>query len=106
MLHDAGLVGDLGHLDTDRKLGDDPCHRGLEVFAERDDVRAVLHGDAEAERGLAAFPDDEGRGILVATADRGDVAEPKHPAVRLHRNRRDRLGARERAGNPQIDAIR
>jgi hypothetical protein len=48
----------------------------------------------------------KGRGVLVAAADRGDVAEPKDPAVRLHRNRRDRLGARECARDPQIDAIR
>ena len=106
MLHDRRLVGDLRHLDADRKLGDDRLHRGLEVLAEREDVGAVLHRNAEAERGLAAFPHDEGRRVLVAALDRGDVAEPEDAAVDLHRHRRDRIDARERAGDAQIDAVR
>ena len=54
----------------------------LQVLAEREDVAAVLHRDAEAERRLAAFAHEEGRRILVAALDRRDVAEPEHLAVR------------------------
>ena len=105
VLDDVRLVGDLRHLDADRKLGDDRLHRALEVLAERDDVGAVLHGDAEAERGLAAFADDEARRVLVAALDGRDVAEPEHAAVGLHRHGGDRVDAGECAGDAQIDAV-
>ena len=63
------------------------------------------HRDAEPERRLAAFAHDEGRRVLVAALDRGDVAEPEHTAVRLHRHGGDGLGAGEGAGDPHIDAV-
>ena len=99
------LVGDLRDLEPDRKLRDDGLHRALEVLSERDDVGAVLHGNAEPERGLAALADQEARRVLIAALDGCDVAEPKDAAVRLDRHRRDRGDTRECAGHAQIDAV-
>ena len=105
LVDDVRLVGDLGDLDADRQLGGDRLHRLLEVFAQRQNVGAVLHRDAEAERRPAALAHDEARRVLVAALDGRDVAEPEHPAVRLHRHGGDRLGAGESAGDAQVDAV-
>ena len=102
---DVRLVGDLGDVDADRKLGGDRLHRLLEALAQRQDVGAVLHRDAETERRPAAFAHDEARRVLVAAPDGRDVAQPEDPAVGLHRHRGDRLGAGERAGHAQMDAV-
>jgi hypothetical protein len=106
VLDDVRLVGDLGHLDADRKRLGDRLHRDLEVLAELDDVDAVLHRHAEAERRLAVLPYEEGRRVLVTAGDRRDVAEPECSAAGLDRNRGDRFGTGERPGDAQIDAIR
>ena len=92
-------------LDSDRKLGDDRIHRGFQILAERQNVGAILHRDAEAERGLTAFADDEAGRILVAALDGRDVAKPEHPAVGLHRHGGDGVDTGECAGDPQIDAV-
>ena len=55
LVDDVGLVGDLRDLDADRQLSDDRLHRLLQVLAERDDVGAVRHRDAEPERRLAVL---------------------------------------------------
>src|SRR5262249_55656495 len=104
-LNDLRLVGDLRNVDADRQLGGDCRHRRLEVVAERDDVGAVLHRDAEPERRLAAFAQNEAGRVLVAALDGRDVAEPEDAAVGLHRHCRDRLDAGESAGHPQVDAV-
>ena len=104
-LDDVRLVRDLGDLDADRKLGGDRLHGALEVFTERDDVGAVLHGDAEAERGLAVLAHHEGGRVLVAALAGRDVAQAEHPAVGLDRHRPDGVDAREAARHPQVDAI-
>src|SRR4029077_3652140 len=70
-----GLVGDLGNLNADRQLRRDRLHRLLQVLAERDDVRAVRHRDAEPEGRLAAFAHDECRRGLIAALDCGGVGE-------------------------------
>src|SRR4029077_5956141 len=88
---DMGLIGDLGDLDADRQLGRDGLHRLFQVLAERDDVRAVGHRDPEPDSRLAAFAHNEGRRVLVTALDRGDVAEPEHTAIRLHRHGGDGL---------------
>ena len=59
VLDNVRLVRDLRHAYSDRKLGDDRIHRGFQILAERQNVGAILHRDAEAERGLTAFADDE-----------------------------------------------
>ena len=105
LVDDMRLIGDLGDLDADRQLSGDGLHRLLQVLAESDDVRAVRHRDAEPEGWLAAFAHDEGRRVLVAALDRGDIAEPEHPPVRLHRHGGDGLGAGECASDPHIDAV-
>ena len=105
MSDDLRLVGDLRHFDADRKLGEDRIHCNLEVLAERDDVGAVLHGDAKPERRLATLAHDEARWVLVATLDGRDVAEPEHAPVDLYGHLRDCVHARERSADAQIDAV-
>ena len=105
LVDDMRLIGDLGDLDADRKLGRDRLDRLLEVFAEREDVAAVLHRDAETERRLATLAHDKARRVLIAAPDRRDVAEPEHPAVRLHRHGGDRVRAGESASHPHVDAV-
>src|SRR3984893_4675328 len=87
-------------------LGGDRGHGGLEIVAERDQVGAVLHGDAQAQRGLAALAHDEARRVLVAALDGGDVAQPEDAAVHLHRHGRDGIHPGKCPGDPQIDALR
>jgi hypothetical protein len=103
---DLRLVRDLRHLDPDRQLEGDRAHRILQVFAERHDVGAVLHRDAEAERRLAAGAHQEAGRILVAALHLRDVAQTEHAAIRLHRHRRDRVDAVECPGDAQVDAVR
>ncbi len=100
-----GLVGNLRDLDSDRELGRDGFHRASEILAKRDDIGAILHRHAEAERGFAALAEHESRRVLIAALDRRDIAEAKDLPVGLDRHRRDRGHAREGAGHPQIDAI-
>ncbi len=45
------------------------------------------------------------RRVLIAALDGGDVAEPEHLAVRLHRHGGDGVGAGEGAGHAQMDAV-
>ena len=52
---DVWLIRDLRDFDPDRKLGGDRLHRLLEVLAERQNVAAILHRDAKAERRTAAL---------------------------------------------------
>src|SRR3954469_6697262 len=106
MLDDLWLVGDLRNLDADRKLERDRMHRILQIFSQRDDVRSVLHGDAETDCGLSARADDEARRVLVAPPDRCDVAQAEYLALRLHRHGSDCLHARKGTGHPQVDAVR
>src|SRR5205085_2763667 len=60
----------------------------------------------EAGRRLTGFADEEAGRILEAVLDVGDITEPEGPAIDLDRHRRDRGCARERTGDPQVDAIR
>src|SRR5262249_4947365 len=101
----TGLIGNLGHLDAERQLGSDGGHRPLQVLAQRQDIGAFVHGDAEAERGLAALANDEARRILVTALDGCDIAKTEDLSVGVHRHRRDGGGARKCAGHPQINAI-
>src|SRR4051812_13067949 len=106
MLDDLRLVSNLRDFDADRKLERDRPHRILQIFSERDDVRSVLHGDAETESGFSAGADDEARRVLVAPLDGCGVAQAEYTALRLHRHGGDRVHARKGAGHPQVDAIR
>ena len=47
----------------------------LQRLAEVEPVPALLHDDAEHDGGLALVADQEGRRILVAAANLGDVGE-------------------------------
>ena len=106
LLDDVRLVGDLRDFDPDRKLRDDGLHRALEVLSERDDVGAVLHGNAETECGFAALADKKARRVFIAALDRSDVAEPKAAPFSLNRHRSNGGDSGERAGHAQIDAVR
>src|SRR5262245_66048148 len=98
------LISNFCYFDPDRKLPDDGVHRILEVFSERDDVGAILHGNAEAKRWLSVLAHDEaGRG-LVAALYSCDVAAPGALAVSLHRHRRDRRDSGQAAVDPPIEA--
>ena len=99
------LIRDLRDFDPNWKLGGDRLHRLLEVLAERQNVAAILHRDAKAERRTAALAHHESRRVLVAPFDRRDVTEPEYPAVNLHRDGGDRLGARKGAGHAKMDAV-
>src|SRR6516164_9008439 len=101
----AGLIGDLRDLDAERQFGGNGGHGLLEVLTQRQDIGAFLHGDAEAERRLAALAEDEARRVLVTALYGCDIAETEDLSIRVHRHRRDGGNARERAGHPQIDAI-
>src|SRR5215213_2518736 len=106
MLDDLRLIGDLRDIDADRKLERDRTHRVLEIFSERDDVRSILHRDAETQSRLAPGADDEARRVFVTPLDGCDVAQAEYAALRLHRHSSDRLQARKGTRHPQVDAIR
>ena len=84
-----------------------PCGRfGLEIgerrverLAEREDIAALLHDDADLERGLALRADEKRRRVFVAVRDFGHVAEAEGLTAGEDRRFRHRLGALLRAGH-------
>jgi hypothetical protein len=78
---------------------------GLQRLAELDDVALVGHHEAEHQYLLAVVTNRVLRRVLVAAFDRRDVAEPEDAAIDLHGHCGDRIDARERAGDAQVDAV-
>ena len=76
------LVGDLGESEPGRKRLGDLLLFGLERPAQVKPVPAILHNDAEHERGLPIVPDQECRRILIAALHIGDVGELEDSAAR------------------------
>jgi hypothetical protein len=78
----------------------------LHLLPEGEDVGALRHHDADAERSLAALADHEVGRVLEAAGDGGDVAEAKHAPVRFYRRFGYRTLAVEGAGDAQRNALR
>ena len=74
-----------------------------DVLAEVEDVGALRHDDADAERRLAALAHEIVGRILEAARHGGDVAEAEGAPVRLDRRLGDGLRAVERAGDAQAE---
>ena len=106
VVDDMRLVGDLLEVDALRQRGFDLRHRGFDVLAELDDVGALGHDDADAERRLAALMHQVGRRILEAARHRRDVAEAEARAAGFDRRVGDRLDAVDGAGDAQRHALR
>ena len=69
------------HADADRQRPFDVPHLGLQGLAELQEVSALRHGDAEADRRLAVDSEHRIRGVFVPPRDGGDVAQPKETIV-------------------------
>ena len=92
--------------DSLRQVGLELGERRVQRLAEREDVAALLHHDADLERRLALRADEIGRRILVAVRDVGDVAEPERLAVGEDRRLLDRRDALHGAADAQRHALR
>ena len=79
------LKGDDVELDADRVAGLEDLELARDLVAERDDVAAVAHGDAQRQGGGAGGEDPAGRRIDVAAGDLGQVFQedgsPAGPAA-------------------------
>ena len=106
MIDDVRLVGDLLEVDALRQRRFDLLHRGFDILAELDDVGALGHDDADAERRLAALTHEIARRILEAARYRRDVAEAEARAAEFDRRVGDGLGAVDGAGDAQRHALR
>ena len=100
------LVGDLLDVDALRHRLHEGVRSRIHVLAEGQDVGALRHHDAEAERRLAALADKGVGRVLEAAGDRRDVAETEHAAARLDRGFGYRLRAVEGARDAQGDPLR
>ena len=101
-----GLIGDARIDDPARQVGLELGERRVERLAERENIAALLHDDADFERGLALGADEIGGRVLVAVRHVGDVAEAERLAVGEDRRFRHRRDALERAGDAQRHALR
>ena len=106
MIDDVWLVGDLFEVDALRQRGLDLLHRGFDILAELDDVGALGHHDADAERRLAALMHKKARRVLEASRYRRDVAEAEARAAELDGRVGHGLGAVDGAGDAQRHALR
>ena len=100
------LIGDARDRDALRQFGLEIGERRVERLAERQDIAALLHDDADFERGLAFGADEERRRVFVAVRDVRDVAEPEGLSVGEDRRFRDRADALLRAGHAHRHALR
>ena len=82
MIDHVRLVGDQDRCDADRQIIGDPVHRLLDVAAQRQDVAALAHRDAETDRRLAVHAEQGLRRVGEAATDFGDVAQTDHAPVR------------------------
>ena len=74
-----GLVGNQMRFDAERQVGRDPHHRLPDIVAERQDIAAVPHGDAEADRLLPVDAKHRLRRVGRAALHRCDIGQPNHP---------------------------
>ena len=106
LVDDLRLVGDARNRDAARQFGLELGERRVERLAEGEDVSALLHDDADLERGRALRADEKRRRILVAVRDFRHVAEPERLTARKDRRLRHRLGALLRAGHAHRQTLR
>ena len=101
MIHHVRLIGDQVRCDADRQIAGDPVHRLLDVAAQRQDVAALAHRDAETDRRLAVHAEHRLRRVGEAAADFGDVAQADHAPVRDEVDVAEVLLGFKRAGDAQ-----
>ena len=87
------------------RLDSKSAQRLVEILAERQDIGALLHHDADLQRRLALRADEIGRGVFVAVFDIGDVAEAKRRAIGEYRRLAHCRDAFQRAGHAHRDAL-
>ena len=78
LLDRDGLIGDEDGLNSHRQIGYYFRHVLRYVVAEAENVAAFAHGDGEAYRRLAVYPELRLWRVDIAPVDAGDVAQAKH----------------------------
>ena len=104
-IHGDRLVGHQRRLDPDRQAGLDVGHFLAHVFAERQDVAGIAHGDRQSDRWLAIDAEHRLRRIDKAAPHGGDVAEPEDAVARDDVDRFDFGRGIEGAGHAQEHAF-
>ena len=102
---DARLVRDLMDLKAEGQILLNLADLPLEVFAELQDIAAVLHRDGDADGWLAVVVHLRLRRLLIAALDLGDVAEPQDLAARTHWHLADGLDIAELARRAHVDVV-
>ena len=100
------LIGDLLDLDALRHGGHEFRGRFLDVLAKLENVGALRHHHADADRGLAFLAHLIGRRIDESVGDHGDVAKAEHAAIALDRSLGHGLDAVIGTGDAQRHALR
>ena len=85
LVDDLRLIGDALHRDAARQVGLELGERRVERLAERQDVAALLHDDADSSAGCALGADEKRRRVLVAV---GDVRRYRRGGTSGRRRRR------------------
>src|SRR5271155_4936243 len=102
---DLRLIGDARNRDPARQFGLEVGERRVKRLAEGEDIAALLHDDADLERGLPLGANEERRRILVAVRDFRHIAEAEGLTAGEDRGLRHRFGALLRAGHPHRQAL-
>ena len=105
LVDDNGLVSHQRRLDAERQVCRDLGHHGADVLAERQDIAAIAHGDAEADRRLAVDAELRLRRAGIAAPDFGDVAQADEPAIRDDVEVEQVLLVLEGAGDTQAKCV-
>ena len=102
VLYDGGLVRYLVQLHAEREVLSELRGEFFEVFAEREDVAAVLHGDGDANGGCAVILHFRIGGVNRATRDVRNVAEAEYASVRRDGEGADVVEAVKDARDAQV----
>ena len=104
-LHRLRLARHLRELQADRQVAPQALDLAVEVRAELDDVAALRHRDADAERLAAQEAHLRLRRVGVAALHACDVADAEQPPIGADRRLADRLDRIEVAGGAEEDLV-
>ena len=74
------LIADLRERKAGRQLRGNLAFLRIERLAQIGGIPPFFHDDAERHRRLAVMPDQEGRGVFIATSHLGDVRQLERPS--------------------------
>src|SRR5262245_5122756 len=93
-------------LDSNRQIGGYLLHRATDLVAEREQVAAVAHGNADGYRGLAVDAKHRLWGVGIGALDGSNVACAEQPSACHEIDSPQCLLGGEIARHPDLDFFR